>query len=221
MELSQIIKEMVEQEIDELARISTNIKIGDAEKAEAAIELYAGTWIADMIEYVMEADSQGIPQPELAKKLGKSGQQAINPKVRDFLENGLFTKGELSIAKKEKPESSGIKGRPTSEKTTIAKKINQEFEADINYEPSEEEVETLGSEFINRLKMRVKGTLKRGRPALPSSKVKDGMVAMEPKIEDEIIDDEDIEDEEIEDVMEISPLNESFIRMQKLAGIIK
>lgn len=224
MELRQYIREMVEQELDELARISTNIKVGDLEKAEAAKELYAGTWIADMIDYVIKAAEGGIPQPELARMLGKSGQQAINPKVRDFLEANIFTKGELSIPKKEKPESSGIKGRPTSEKTLMAKAVNSKMEADINYKPTEDELAMLGPEFIEKLRMRLKGLLKRGRPAAPS-KAKDGMkAAMKTMADAEDVDmDGDVDDEDLdaeEDVLESTQINESFERMKKLAGII-
>jgi hypothetical protein len=222
MELRKYIREMVENELDEMARISTNIKIGDPEKAAIAKELYAGTWYGDMIDYVEEAGATGIPQPELARMLGKSGQQAINPKVRDFLESNIFTKGELSVPKQEKPESNGIKGRPTSEKTLMAKDVNAKMEADGNYKPSEDELAMLGAEFIEKLRMRVKGTLRRGRPAMPS-KAKDGMIAAMKNVanaEDTDMDG-DVDDEDLEDIAESASINESFTRMQKLAGIIK
>ena len=226
MELRDLIREMVNQELDELARISTNIKIGNPEKFAAAQDLYAGTWIGDMLDFVEEAGEAGIPQPDLARKLGKSGQQAINPKVRAFLEDEILSKGELSVPKKEKAPSTGIKGRPTSEKTLVAKAVNQKMEADAEYQPSEDELAALGPEFIEKLRMRVKGLLKRGRPLAPS-KSSDGMVAAVKNImaagdenADGIVDDEDLEDEE--DIqMESKSLNESLTRMQKLAGIIK
>ncbi len=208
MELKKYIREMVETELAEMARISTNIKIGDAQKAQAAKKLFAGTWLEDMIDYVIEAGEVGIPQPDLARKLGKSGQQAINPKVNSFLDSGLFTKGELSVPKKEKPESSGVKGRPTSEKVLMAKELNSKLEADSNYEPNEDELATLGAEFIEKLRMRVDGTLKRGRK-LGASKAKDGMVAamknvMNTSDEDG---DGDVDDEDLDQVNE-NELNE-------------
>lgn len=224
MKLRKLIREMVEAELDEMARISTNIKIGDPEKASIAKELYAGTWYGDMIDYVEEAGDVGIPQPELARMLGKSGQQAINPKVRDFLESNIFTKGELSVAKKEKPETSGVKGRPTSEKTLMAKDINSKMEADANYKPTEDELATLGADFIEKLRMRVKGLLKRGRKP-GASKATDGMVAAMKTASNtmDVDNDGDIDDEdlEIEDIAESTSINESFLKMQKLAGIIK
>jgi len=223
MDLKKYIREMVESELAEMARISTNIKIGDSEKFEAAKELYAGRWYADLLDFVEEAGEVGIPQPELARMLGKSGMQAINPIVRDFVEAGILTKGELSMAKKEKSEPSGIKGRPTSEKTLMAKNVNSKMEADANYEPTEEEMAMLGPEFIEKLRMRVKGLLRRGRP-VAASKAKDGMVAAMKNVGNEDVDmDGDVDDEDldIEDIQESDTLNESFLKMQKLAGIIK
>jgi hypothetical protein len=222
MELRKYIREMVETELSELARISTNIKIGDAQKAEAAKKLLSGTWLEDMLDIVMAAGEVGIPQPDLARKLGKTSQQAINPKVNSFLDSGVFTKGELSTPKKEKPESSGVKGRPTSEKVLMAKALNSKLEADSDYEPSEDELEALGSEFIEKLRMRVMGTLKRGRK-LGASTAKDGMVAAMKNamdISDENADGE-IDDEDLDLVSENESLNESFTRMQKIAGLIK
>jgi hypothetical protein len=228
MELKKYIREMVENELAEMARISTNIKIGDDQKAQAAKKLFAGTWLEDMIDYVIEAGEVGIPQPDLARKLGKSGQQAINPKVNSFLDSGLFTKGELSVPKKEKPEPSGVKGRPTSEKVLMAKELNSKLEADSDYEPNEAELETLGAEFIEKLRMRVMGTLKRGRK-LGASTAKDGMVAAMKNVMDMSDEDSDgdVDDEDLDQVNESSnessnePLNESFTRMQKIAGLIK
>ena len=220
MELRKYIREMVETELSELARISTNIKIGDAAKAEAAKKLLSGTWLEDMLDIVMAAGEVGIPQPDLARKLGKTSQQAINPKVNSFLDSGVFAKGELSVPKKEKPESNGVKGRPTSEKVLMAKSLNSKLEADSDYEPNEEELEVLGSEFIEKLRMRVMGTLKRGRK-LGASTAKDGMMAamknvMNTSDEDG---DGDVDDEDLDKVSE--SLNESFTRMQKIAGLIK
>ena len=167
-QLRQIIREVVESELDEMARISTNIKIGDPTKAAAAKKAYEGTWYEDLISYVEEAGDSGIPQPELAKKLGKSGMQAINPKVREFLEAGILTKGELSMAKKEKSPTSGIQGRPTSGKTIMARELDAKFQENPDYRPSADELETLGFEFIEKLRLRSKGLLKVGRRPKPS-----------------------------------------------------
>ena len=219
MELRKYIREMVETELSELARISTNIKIGDAAKAEAAKKLLSGTWLEDMLDIVMAAGEVGIPQPDLARKLGKTSQQAINPKVNSFLDSGVFAKGELSVPKKEKPESNGVKGRPTSEKVLMAKSLNSKLEADSDYEPNEEELEVLGSEFIEKLRMRVMGTLKRGRK-LGASTAKDGMTAamknvMNANDEDG---DGDVDDEDLDLVSE-NESNENY-NIQPIKSIL-
>ncbi len=215
--LRQYIREMVETELDEMARIATMITIGDAEAAEAAKELHAGSWVEDLIQTVQDAGEAGIDRPALAKALGMQ-QQGIQKKMVDFINSGVFQTTGLKVAKKEKPESSGIKGRPTSEKTLMAKAVNSKLEADANYKPTEDEMEMLGSEFIEKLRLRVKGLLKRGRP-LGASKAKDGMTAAPKSIanaEDNDMDG-DVDDDDV--VAESTTLNESFTRMQKLAGL--
>ena len=88
----------------------------------------------------------------------------------------------------------------------------------------EDKISTLGSEFIEKLRMRVKGTLKRGRKPGPS-KATDGMVSTDKPVVDttdnDLDGDVDDEDLEIEDVAESAPINEVFVRMQKIAGLIK
>ena len=55
------------------------------------------------------------------------------------------------------------------------------------------------------------------------SKTKDGMVAAMKNMADaEDVDmDGDVDDEDLDDIAESTSINESFNRMQKLAGIIK
>ncbi len=208
---------MVETELDEMARIPIMITIGDKEAAEAAKEFHAGTWVEGLIQAVQNAGEAGIDRPTLAKKLGMQ-QQGIQKKMVDFIASGLFKQTGLKVPKKEKPESSGVKGRPTSEKTLMAKAVNSKLEADANYEPTEDELEMLGAEFIEKLRKRVKGLLKRGRP-LGAAKAKDGMTAIpkDPTDTTDIDGDGDVDDDDLE--LEEN-LNESFIRMQKLAGLI-
>jgi len=161
--LSKLVKEIVEQELGEMARISTNLKIDDPKKAEAAKKVYAGTWIEALVKAIEEAGEAGISQPALAKLLGKSGMQAINPTVREFIANNVIKLGDLSQAKKEPKPNSGIKGRP-----------------------KKSEDEKVGAEDVNFKE--------------PSKYDYDG---------------------EREDTLseEIKPINESFDRMKKLAGL--
>ena len=103
----------------------------------------------------------------------------------------------------------------------MSKDIDSKMQADANYKPTEDELAALGADFIEKLRMRVKGTLRRGRPAMPS-KAKDGMIAAMKNLGDEDIDmDGDVDDDDLEDIAESTVINEQFIKMQKLAGIIK
>lgn len=219
--LRQYIREMVETELDEMARIATMITIGDDEAAEAAKELHAGTWVGDLIQTVQDAGEAGIDRPALAKALGMQ-QQGIQKKMVDFIESGVLKTTGLKTPKKEKPATSGVKGRPTSEKTLMAKAVASKMQADGNYEPTEDELEMLGPEAIEIIRKRVKGLLRRGRP-LGASKAKDGMTAA-PKTAVDAKDadmDGDVDDEDLDLELEESiSLNESFLRMQKLAGLI-
>ena len=144
-QLTSLVKEAVKKyqskSIDEMARISTNLTIADKAKAKAAKDLYQGTWIAAMIEKVEKAGTTGVAQPVLAKELGKSGMQALNPKVREFLELGIFAKGELSQPKKEPKPTGGKRGRPAGkyeEPKADSPKADDEENLDIDFEEESE-----------------------------------------------------------------------------------
>jgi hypothetical protein len=183
-----------------------------------------------MMDIVGKAGDSGVSLENLLDTLArqykhnKTSQEA-NVFLSPFLKDGLVAVAGTTFAPKEKPEPGGAKGRPASEKTLIAKAVDQKLQADNNYQANAEELEALGAEFIEKLRARVKGTLKRGRPSNPA-KAKDGMMkdlkglmSMDTDFDGEIDDlDDDFEDE---DFLQENTLNESFTRMQKIAGIIK
>jgi hypothetical protein len=212
--LKQVISTLIIEELNEMARIATTLTIGDSTKLVKAKRLFGSdNWIGKMIMAVEAAGEAGITRDALIDITGKN-HIILNPKIKDFIEIGLFTEAGLVTPKKEKPAgvSGGLRGRKASDKTLVAKEVNSKLEADNEYQANEAELETLGAEFIEKLRMRVKGTLRRGRPSDPT-KVKDGMKRTLKGIVgldtdgDGIID--DFENE----------IDESFIRMQKLAGM--
>jgi len=212
--LRQVISTLITEELNEMARIATTLIIGDAAKLAKAKSLFGSeSWIGKMVNAVEEAGESGITRNELIDITNKN-QLALNPKIKDFLEIGLFREAGLSVPKKEKEEGSGQRGRKASNKTLVAKEVNSKLEADNEYQANEAELATLGAEFIEKLRARVKGELKRGRKADPS-KVKDGM----KKIVKGIISSDSDNNGIIDDFEEDLPLEESFIRMKKLAGI--
>ena len=236
--LINVIRELVNEElanVTELARPSQKYKIADKAKADKLVNLYSKSgafkWVGDMVGIIEKAGDSGILIADLIDNLYKEFKynktsQELNPILSRFVEDGITSVGGLSFEPKSKPEPGGAKGRPTSEKTLIAKDVDQKLQADNNYQPNESELAALGAEFIEKLRARVMGTLKRGRPSDPS-KAKDGMVKglkglmnLGDKDFDGELDalDDDFEDE---DFLQENTLNESFVRMQKIAGIIK
>ena len=214
--LRQVISTLITEELNEMARIATTLAIGDAVKLAKAKSLFDNdSWIGKMITAVEAAGEVGITRDALIDATDKN-QLALNPKIKDFLEIGLFIEVGLETPKKEKTVGAdgGLRGRKASNKTLVAKDVNSKLEADNEYQANEAELETLGVEFIEKLRIRVKDALRRGNPSDPT-KVKDGMIKSLKGImsldtdEDGIID--DFEDEDV--------IDESFIRMQKLAGL--
>jgi len=179
--------------------------------------------VSDLVSAGILSKVDGATRNGLLAATNKSHTAGISPNLRQLNAAGVLVvpkeEGEYIVPKKEKPESSGVKGRPTSEKTLIAKELKSKLEADANYKPSEDEIAMLGTEFIEQLRSRINGTLQRGRKSALQTAMK-AMMASKPDDEDlnddGIIDDEDLDVEKLEE----SPINESFLKMQKLAGLI-
>jgi hypothetical protein len=202
--LRQIVSTLITEELNEMARIATTLAIGDAVKLTKAKSLFDNdSWIGKMITAVEAAGEVGITRDALIDATNKN-QLALNPKIKDFLEIGLFIEVGLETPKKEKTVGAdgGLRGRKASNKTLVAKDVNSKLEADNEYQANEAELATLGAEFIEKLRIRVKDTLRRGNPSDPT-KVKDGMKKTLKGImsldtdDDGIID--DFEDEDVID----------------------
>ena len=229
--LRHIISTIITEELNEMARIPTMLIIGDATKLEYAKRLYDDEtfWVRKMIDAVEAAGETGISRMGYEIEGGEyidgltdiadKSQLLVNPKIKDLINIGLFAESGSIIPKKVKSTEVGQRGRKVGNKTLVAKEVNSKLEADNEYQANEAELETLGVEFIEKLRMRVKGTLKRGRKANPA-KSTDGMVAVRNAMnsEEEL---EDMNDESFDPLVydddedENPPLNESFTRMQK------
>jgi hypothetical protein len=140
--------------------------------------------IDDLINDKILEKVSGATRNGMLVATNKSHTAGISPVLRQLSSAGILSnpkeEGEYIVPKKEKSEPSGVKGRPKSEKALIATELNSKFEADSNYEPTEDELEILGSEFIEKLRMRVMGTLKRG----PKNALKNAMKGLEDDGED-------------------------------------
>lgn len=235
--LINTIRQIVNEELNELARTSRTYKIKDESKAKKIIDIYANAgnfkWVGDLIDVILKSGDNGISGTDLTDILYKEYKynktaQEVNPIISRFISDGIIDAGAITSSepKEKSTTGTGQKGRPASEKTQIARAVDQKIQADNDYKPNEEELAALGAEFIEKLRARVKGTLKRGRPANPD-KASDGMKSVlkglmnvTDKDSDGEIDnlDDDFEDE---DFLQENTLNESFTRMQKIAGLIK
>ena len=203
--LRHIISTIITEELNEMARIPTMLIIGDTTKLEHAKRLYDDEtfWVRKMIDAVEAAGETGISRMGYEIEGGEyidgltdiadKSQLLVNPKIKDLINIGLFAESGSIIPKKVKSTEVGQRGRKVGNKTLVAKEVNSKLEADNEYQANEAELETLGVEFIEKLRMRVKGTLKRGRKANPA-KSTDGMVAVRNAMnsEDEL---EDMNDE--------------------------
>ena len=155
-------------DLTEMARKATVLKIGDKDKAQAVIEKIRAadkkTWIADMIEKVIEAGDEGITQVDLAFAVGKVAkdydketgenilvgrQQAINPEVRSFLSGGIFVLGTNTVDVPDtqitaEPEELTMASEPSSE--PVDNSISEPESTDLDYDekylkPEEEDEE--------------------------------------------------------------------------------
>ena len=134
--LRQIISTLITEELNE-NRIATTLAIGDTTKLAKAKSLFGSdNWIGKMIVAVEAAGEAGITRKALTVVTDKN-QLALNPRIKNFIEIGLFIEVGLSAPNK----------------TLVATEVNSKIEADNEYQPNESELETLGAEFIERLRL--------------------------------------------------------------------
>lgn len=161
-----------DKELNEMARIATLIKAGKSIKFQASVDRYKGTWVGDLLDAVQESPD-GITQPALAVAAGKSRQQDINPYIRKFLQDGTLVTGALEKPKQEKPESTGILGRPKTDdgvRKDTARNLMIKLKDDPNYDASEE-IKVLGQAEVDKIKdLMASGGIKRGRKIGSSTK---------------------------------------------------
>jgi hypothetical protein len=100
-----------ESELEEMSRKANNLKVSNREKFEAAKDLYEGSWIANLLNFIAEAGEEGISQKDLAEKLGKKDSANINPAIQELKMVGAIAttriKGDTSPEVTE-PEEDGV-----------------------------------------------------------------------------------------------------------------
>lgn len=211
--LAQLVREVVdfylyeENEKKYTGAPSYGYKIVDKAKAEKVKTLYAGHYIADLINAVEEAGEEGITRGGLSKLLDIKDMK-LNDDLKALSDNGVISRGRPE--KPEKAPSTGQRGRKPSDKSKagIIRTLFQNFKDVADFEPSEEDItynlpkglgtEKLEATEIAKIKNSALGIAKRGRPKTKTDDL-DGLRAAMSSEE---------------------PLDEQFRRIRKLAGLL-
>lgn len=131
------IRNILNEDLQELARVATTIKISNLKAAQAYADANKGKWVSDMVQAVIDAGDSGITQPDLAAAIGKGSQQSINPKVRELLAAGVFSTGEASV--KTEPKSKEDKPNNKPQIKALPPKSDEDNE-DIDVLDDEDEI---------------------------------------------------------------------------------
>lgn len=130
-------------ELEEMARKANTLKVGDQEKFEAAKDLYDGSWIANLLNFISEAGEEGISQKDLAEKLGKKDSANINPAIQELKMVGAIAttrvKGE-EAPEEEAPEADDVIAVAGEEEVGDEEEKEDTFyKADTEFDAPEEE----------------------------------------------------------------------------------
>lgn len=191
--LRQLIREEIALEASNQGRLGKGLMIADPEKAAKLKKLYPEDhWVHKIITTIENAGDKdvtrlGYTNPSTGefvdglKQILNMKSERVNPEIRELIANGILAdKSETAIPKKQKPESTGQRGRKTSDKSRegIIRALFANFQENPDYEPSEEELtynlpkglgtEKLDTDLFNKVKSRALGLTKRGRPAQSS-----------------------------------------------------
>ena len=170
--LLNIIRTLVKEELDEMARPSSLIKILDKGKAERLKQLNSGHWSSELLDILLS--SEGSTRNELASELGIKTLD-LNSELKALQDNGIVsrdTPGKETIEKE--PGQRGRKKSDTS-REGIVRILFQKFIDNPEFSPSEEDItytlpkglgtEKLSPEQLAKIKNKALGLTKRGRPA--------------------------------------------------------
>ena len=171
--LVNIIRNLVKEELSEMARPSFSLKVLDKDKAERLKKLHAGHWVGKMIDLVLKAGEEGTSRGKLADELGKNPRMLQN-ELKALQDNGIFSKDTPTVEKPEK--TPGQRGRKTSDTSRegIVRALFQKFADNPNFEPTDADLtytlpkglgtEKLSSDQLAKVKSKALGLTKRGRP---------------------------------------------------------
>jgi len=184
--LRQLIREEISLSED---RLGKGLVIANPEKAAKIKRLYPEDhYVVKIITTIENTTDKDVTR--LGYKDPKTGEfvkglaqtlnmkpERVNPELRELIKNGIIAdKAETAIPKKEKPETTGKRGRKSSDtsKEGVVRLLVQRFTANPEYTPSQEEItyvlpksggqtETLTADQVAKIKNKALGLSRRGR----------------------------------------------------------
>ena len=88
-------KKLKESDLEE-ARKANNLKVDNQEKFTAAKNLYANSWIGELLNAVEEAGEDGISIKSLTEKVGKKASANINPLIQELKSIGAIASTRIT-----------------------------------------------------------------------------------------------------------------------------
>jgi hypothetical protein len=91
-----VVTKVAESELEEMARKANNLKVDNQEKFTAAKNLYANSWIGELLNAVEEAGEEGISIKSLTEKVGKKASANINPLIQELKSIGAIASTRIT-----------------------------------------------------------------------------------------------------------------------------
>lgn len=171
--LIQTLRNIIKEELDEMARPSFSLKILDKNKAERIKKLHSGHWVSEMIDLIINAGENGTSRGEIADALDKNPRMLQN-ELKALQDNGIISKDTPTSDKPEKEP--GQRGRKASDKSKegIVRTLVKNYQDNPDFEPTEDDLtyvlpkglgtEKLSLDQLAKIKSKALGLTKRGRP---------------------------------------------------------
>lgn len=171
--LVNYLRNIIKEELNEMAAPAFSLKIIDKNKAERIKNLHSGHWVSEMIDLIIDSGENGITRNEIANALDVNPMK-LNDEIRALQDNGIISRGRLTPEKPEKePGQRGRKSSDTS-REGIIRTLFKNFTENPDFEPTEEDItytlpkglgtEKLSDELLTKVKNKALGLTKRGRP---------------------------------------------------------
>jgi hypothetical protein len=169
--LVNIIRNLVKEELSEMARVSFTLKVLDKNKAERLKKLNAGHWSSKLIDVLLSSE-EGLTRHEVSDKLGIASIK-LNDEIRALQDVGVISRS--TPEKEPSTTEPGQKGRKASDKSKegIIRTLFQNFTDNPDFEPTEDDLtynlpkglgtKKLSPESFEKVKNKALGLTKRGR----------------------------------------------------------